>query len=107
MTGYLGDVAALARKDLLLELRARDTLPAMLLFVVSVLVVFHFALPANASRLASVGLLWVAVLFTALLAYEHSLIKPDDLRRLDAAFFTVNGVISVAFFGFVLAEAAV
>ena len=39
---YLADVGALARKDLLLELRARDTLPAMLLFVISTLVVFHF-----------------------------------------------------------------
>jgi 4-hydroxybenzoate polyprenyltransferase len=43
----------------------------------------------------------------ALLAYEHSLVKPGDLRRLDAAFFTVNGVISVVFFAFVLAEAAI
>jgi 4-hydroxybenzoate polyprenyltransferase len=33
-------------------------------------------------------------------------VKPGDLRRLDAAFFTVNGVISVVFFGFVLAEVA-
>src|SRR5439155_7574512 len=41
MTGYASDVAALARKDLLLELRSRDTVPAMLLFVVSALVVFH------------------------------------------------------------------
>jgi 4-hydroxybenzoate polyprenyltransferase len=41
-----------------------------------------------------------------LLAYEHSLIKPGDLRRLDAAFFTVNGLISVVFFAFVLAEVA-
>jgi 4-hydroxybenzoate polyprenyltransferase len=40
----------------------------------------------------------------ALLLYEHSLVKPDDLRRLDAAFFTMNGVISIAFFAFVLAE---
>lgn len=40
----------------------------------------------------------------ALLLYEHSLVKPNDLRRLDAAFFTMNGVISIAFFGFVLAE---
>jgi len=39
-----------------------------------------------------------------LLLYEHSLVKPDDLRRLDAAFFTMNGVISIAFFVFVLAE---
>jgi 4-hydroxybenzoate polyprenyltransferase len=40
----------------------------------------------------------------ALLVYEHSLVRPGDLRRLDAAFFTMNGVISVAFFGFVLAD---
>lgn len=40
----------------------------------------------------------------ALLLYEHSLVKPNDLRRLDAAFFTMNGVISIAFFAFVLAE---
>ena len=38
--GYARDVGALARKDLLLELRARDTLPAMLLFVAAVFVVF-------------------------------------------------------------------
>ncbi len=41
-----------------------------------------------------------------LLAYEHSLVAPGDLRRLDAAFFTMNGVISVAFFAFVLADVA-
>ena len=54
------------------------------------------------------GLLyWLGVLaVAALLVYEHSLVRPDDLRRLDAAFFTVNGVISVVFFAFVLAEVA-
>jgi heme exporter protein B len=69
---YFADVGALARKDLLLELRARDTLPAMLLFVVSTLVVFHFVLPANSSDLAATGLLWVALLFTALLGLSRS-----------------------------------
>ena len=64
---YFSDVAALARKDILLELRSRDTLPAMLLFVVSALVVFHFSLPSEASETASTGLLWIAILFTALL----------------------------------------
>ena len=54
---YFADVGALARKDLLLELRARDTLPAMALFVVSTLVVFHFALPAGADEVAAHGLL--------------------------------------------------
>jgi 4-hydroxybenzoate polyprenyltransferase len=48
---------------------------------------------------------WAGVLAVAgLLGYEHSLVRPGDLRRLDAAFFTMNGVISVAFFGFVLLD---
>jgi 4-hydroxybenzoate polyprenyltransferase len=50
-------------------------------------------------------LYWVGVAFVGgLLAYEHSLVRPGDLRRLDTAFFTMNGVISVAFFAFVLAD---
>jgi len=69
---YLADVGALARKDLLLELRARDTLPAMLLFVLSTLVVFHFVLPVDSSELAATGLLWVAILFTALLGLTRA-----------------------------------
>jgi 4-hydroxybenzoate polyprenyltransferase len=53
-----------------------------------------------------VGILyWIGVAIVgALLVYEHSLVRPGDLRRLDAAFFTMNGVISVAFFAFVLAD---
>jgi heme exporter protein B len=69
---YLADVGALARKDLLLEFRARDTLPAMLLFVVSTLVVFHFVLPGDSSELAATGLLWVALVFTALLGLSRA-----------------------------------
>jgi 4-hydroxybenzoate polyprenyltransferase len=40
----------------------------------------------------------------ALLGYEHSLVSAEDQSRLDAAFFTMNGVISIVLFGFVLAE---
>ena len=48
---------------------------------------------------------WVGVAVVGcLLLYEHLLIHPGDLRRLDAAFFTMNGVISVAFFACVLAD---
>jgi len=48
---------------------------------------------------------WLGVAAVAgLLVYEHSLISPSDTRRLDAAFFTMNGVISVTFFAFVLAD---
>jgi 4-hydroxybenzoate polyprenyltransferase len=64
--------------------------------------------------LASVGLglalgvwYWLGVVaVAALLAFEHSLVSPRDLRRLNAAFFTMNGIISVVFFAFVLAEVA-
>ena len=58
---------------------------------------------ATAGLGLSVGIAyWLGVLVVAaLLLYEHSLVRPGDLRRLDAAFFTVNGVISVVFFAFV------
>ncbi len=41
----------------------------------------------------------------ALLAYEQSLVKPDDLSRVNLAFFTLNGWVSVGVFGFGLADA--
>ena len=69
---YASDVVALARKDLRLELRARDTLPAMLLFVLSTLAVFHFALPAGTGDDAAYGLLWIAIIFTALLGLARA-----------------------------------
>ena len=51
---------------------------------------------------------WLGVVATAaLLAYEHSIVRPGDLRRLDAAFFTLNGVISVVFFVFVALDVLV
>ena len=83
MTAYASDVLTLARKDVLLELRSRDTVPAMLLFVVSALVVFRFSLPAAASDLAATGLLWIAILFTALLALTRAFVAEREQRVLD------------------------
>ena len=57
-------------------------------------------LGAGAGALYFVGVLVAAVL----LLYEHSLVKVDDFSRLDAAFFTMNGVISIVFLGFVFTE---
>ena len=73
---------------------------------------------ARTMHLAMLGLLvWFARLFhfglagwlgvvavTLLLAYEHSLVSPRDLRRLNAAFFTMNGVIALVFLGFVATD---
>jgi 4-hydroxybenzoate polyprenyltransferase len=55
---------------------------------------------------AGAGILYYAGVVVAglLLLYEHSLVKPNDLSRLDAAFFTMNGVISIVFLGFVFTE---
>jgi 4-hydroxybenzoate polyprenyltransferase len=50
--------------------------------------------------IAYAGIAVVAVL----LLYEHSIVSPRDMRRMNAAFFTLNGVISVVFFGFVAAD---
>ena len=56
---------------------------------------------ATASGLLyAIGVAVVALL----LAYEHSLVTAEDLTKLDAAFFTMNGVISISFFTFVLLE---
>ncbi len=90
MTAYAREVAALARKDLLLELRARDTLPAMLLFVVSTLVVFHFALPADAGERAGKGLLWVALVFTALLGLVRAFVAERERAVLDGLVLAVR-----------------
>src|SRR5215471_12096195 len=76
---YFSDVAALARKDLLIELRAKETVPAMLLFVLSALTIFHFAVPANASAQVSLGLLWTAIVFTALLGLTRAFVPERDL----------------------------
>jgi 4-hydroxybenzoate polyprenyltransferase len=73
---------------------------------------------ARVMHLAMLGLLvWFGVLFHfltlgwmgigavgLLLAYEHSLVSPRDLRRLNAAFFTMNGVIAMVFLGFVAGD---
>jgi len=73
---------------------------------------------ARAMHLAMLGLLvWFGFLFhfqtlgwlgvgcvALLLVYEHSLVSPSDLHRLNAAFFTMNGVIAMVFFAFVAAD---
>jgi heme exporter protein B len=111
LRSYLADAATLARKDLRLELRARDTLPAMLLFVLSILAVFHFALPDGSSRLAELGLLWVAIVFTALLGLGRAFVAEREQGLLDAlvlapcdrsAIWLAKGIATFAFL--VLAE---
>jgi 4-hydroxybenzoate polyprenyltransferase len=67
---------------------------AMLGLLIATVVVFHLGIIAMA------GVAVVAVL----LAWEHSLVKASDLSRMNAAFFTMNGVISVVLFVFIAAD---
>jgi 4-hydroxybenzoate polyprenyltransferase len=62
--------------------------------LVALLIVFGMG------KIAACGV--VAVIL--LLLYEHSLVRPNDLSKLNAAFFTMNGVISVLFFAFVAGD---
>jgi 4-hydroxybenzoate polyprenyltransferase len=66
----------------------------MLLLLISLVIVFGLG------KLAIAGVVVVALL----LAYEHSLVSPTDLSKLNAAFFTMNGVISVVFFFFLAGD---
>ena len=72
-----------------------------------VLHVLTVALLVAAGLGLEVGVLyWVGVAAVAgLLAYEHTLVRPGNLRRLDAAFFTMNGVIALVFCAFVVGDA--
>lgn len=80
---YFADVVTLARKDLLLELRSRDTVPAMVLFVIAALVVFSFSVPADVEERASYGLLWIGLVFTALLGLTRAFAAEREQRVLD------------------------
>ena len=85
---YVNDVAALTRKDLLLELRAKETLPSMLLFVIAALTIFHFALPRGTGQTASFGLLWSALIFTALLGLTRAFVAEREQGMFDALVLT-------------------
>jgi len=70
------------------------------LYTSAILHVLMLGLLVTVARLENLG--WVAmaglIAVACLLAYEHALVKPSDLSRVNAAFFAVNGYVSVLFF---------
>jgi 4-hydroxybenzoate polyprenyltransferase len=84
---------------------ARFSIPAALRTssVVHVVTVAGFAWFGAAAGLG--WLWWTGVgLTAAVLVYEHSIVRSDDLSRVNRAFFTANGVIGIGLFGFALAD---
>jgi 4-hydroxybenzoate polyprenyltransferase len=73
---------------------------ARLMHLAMLALLIWFALLFKFGIIGWLGIAAVAVL----LAYEHSLVSPRDLRRLNAAFFTMNGVIATVFLAFVAAD---
>jgi 4-hydroxybenzoate polyprenyltransferase len=88
--------AALGERRAILVARVLHVLTVICLVLMGLAVFPHLSLAGS--------LYWVGVVIAAsLLLYEHSLVRADDLSKLDAAFFTMNGVISLTLFAFVLA----
>jgi len=77
-------VSALVRKDLLLELRTKETVPAMALFALVAYVLFHFALRRNTLEgdLAA-GVLWVTILLAAVLGINRLFVAEREQGGFD------------------------
>jgi 4-hydroxybenzoate polyprenyltransferase len=73
---------------------------ARLFHVITVLLLTWMVVAFGLGKLAVAGVVFVALL----LIYEHSLVKHDDLSRVNAAFFTMNGLVSMAFLFFIAGD---
>jgi 4-hydroxybenzoate polyprenyltransferase len=68
--------------------------------VITVLLLTWMVVAFGLGKIASAGVVFVVLL----LIYEHSLVKHDDLSRVNAAFFTMNGLVSMAFLFFIAGD---
>jgi heme exporter protein B len=83
--GMAATVGALLRKELLVELRTLESVPGMSLFAVTTFVVFHFALNQNTvSGDEAAGILWVTLLFAAMLGVNRLFVADQDQGGFDA-----------------------
>jgi len=73
---------------------------ARVFHVITVVLLAWMVVAFGLGRIAAAGVAFVALL----LAYEHSLVKHDDLSRVNAAFFTMNGLVSMAFLFFIAGD---
>lgn len=104
MKEFLSPIVTLASKDILLEIRTRDTVVSVLVFALLVVVVFNFALnvsPSLVDQLAP-GILWVAFAFAGVLAMNRAFILERDRGNLDGLLLTPVSRDSI-FFGKMLA----
>ena len=86
----LGPVVALARKDILLEIRTRDIVVSVLVFAFLVIVVFNFALNVTSKEINELapGILWVAFVFAGVLAMNRAFVLEKDRGSLEGLLLT-------------------
>ncbi len=83
--GLLAATAAIMRKEMRVELRTLESVPGMALFAVSTFVVFHFALNrTSVSGSLAAGILWVTLLFAAMLAVNRLFVADAEQGGFDA-----------------------
>lgn len=83
--GALGPVWAIARKDVVLELRNRDIVVSLVVFSVLVLIIFNFAVELTTVNLAVVGpgILWVAIAFAGVIGLNRAFVLEKERDALD------------------------
>lgn len=76
---------AILKKDLLLELRTKEMITSMFLFIILTMVIFNYAFGPNVSdfTLVAAGMLWVAFIFTSLLGLNRSFVHEKDEEVID------------------------
>ena len=85
MQGFIGPIATMIWKDIVLELRSRELVASVVVFGLLLVVVFSFALdpePGDAKRMAP-GILWVAFAFTATLAMNRAFSREQESGALE------------------------
>jgi heme exporter protein B len=85
VSAYLRQVRALFWKDLVVELRSRESITASLVFALLVLAIFNFAIDVDPERIATVapGMLWVTITFAGTLTLGRAFARERDRRTLE------------------------
>lgn len=105
--GFFGIVLAVARKDLRAEWRGRELLPALAQFVVLALVIANFAFDLDSTSAARIspGILWLVLVFAALVAFGRAFASEREQGTLEALLLTPAGAAAI-FAGKAVAAAA-
>lgn len=94
---FAASALAIARKDLVSELRTRELLPALAQFVLLALVIAYFALGASGSAQTQVapGVLWLVLVFTGLVAFGRAFAAEREQSTLEALLLTPAGAAAI------------